>query len=135
MAIPYVGRLSARSRARFHVQVKLSSLLGDFQTPAAIPVEGSVVRIFRGDSSLSIGDKLAFHVNVCRREDRIPCGPAYMSYETFLQARYLETFLDGTPPCVEAIDLGLILSAPTRKPQLPGSRLAYTVERLKWALR
>jgi hypothetical protein len=30
------------------------------------------VRIFRGDSSLSIGDKLTFHVNVCRGEDRIP---------------------------------------------------------------
>jgi hypothetical protein len=37
MAIPYVGLLSARSRARFHVQVELSSLVGDFQTPAAIP--------------------------------------------------------------------------------------------------
>jgi hypothetical protein len=93
------------------------------------------VQIFRGDSSLSIGDKLTFHVNVRRHADRIPFGPIYMRYEALRQARYMETFLDGTPPCVEATDPGLILSTPTRKPQLKGSRLAYTVERLKWALR
>jgi hypothetical protein len=93
------------------------------------------VRIFRGDSSLSIGDKLTFHVNVCRREDRIPFGPTYVRYETFVQARYLETFLNGTPPCLEAIDPGLILSASTRRPQLHGSHLAYMAERLKWAFR
>ena len=93
------------------------------------------MRIFRGDSSLSVGDKLTFHVNVCRPNDQIPCGPAYIGYDTFLQARYLETFLNGIPPSVAAVDLGLISSAPTEKPQLQASRLAYALERLKWALR
>jgi len=133
MAIFYLGCWRARVGARFHVQVELSGLPSDLQTPAAIPVQGCVVRIFRGDSSLSIGDTLAFHVNVCRRDDRIPCGPAYMLYDEFLRARYLEIFLNGTPPRLEGLDECKIPPSPTRKPQIQASRLAYAVERLKWA--
>jgi hypothetical protein len=115
--ISYDGILDARFHARFHVQVELTSVPSDFQTPAAIPVEGRVVRIFRGDSGLAIGDKLAFGINVCRRGDAIPIGSSYMSYENFLSGRYMEVFLNGFPPAVHAID-GVVLSAPTRRPRL-----------------
>ena len=50
MAMPYVAHLHARVRARFHVQVELTGVPSDFQTPAKIPVSGLIVRVFRGDS-------------------------------------------------------------------------------------
>jgi hypothetical protein len=136
MAIPYVAELHARLRARFHVQLELTYLPSEFQTPTAITVEGFVIHVFRGGSSLSLGDKLTFDVNVCRRGDLIPpFGPTYQLYDKFLRARYVETFLNGTPPrCGVAVDF-MILSAPTRKPLLQGSRLAYMLERLKWVVR
>jgi hypothetical protein len=47
----------------------------------------------------------------------------------------MEAFLNGTPPNYgRAVDF-MILSAPTQKPQLEASRLAYMLEKLKWAVR
>jgi hypothetical protein len=64
--VPYITVLKARLSARFHVQVELTRVPQDFQTPAAIPVEGCVLQIFRGDSSLSLGDKLIFEIHICQ---------------------------------------------------------------------
>ena len=132
MAVAYVGELRSRLSARFHVQIELTRAPSGFQTPAAVYVDGRVVRLFRGDSSLSIGDKLTFEVNVCRRGDRLPLGPSFMLYDTFLAARYLEAFLNGSPPhCHLALDQCVALSDPTRRPHLRSSRVAYMVEMLR----
>jgi hypothetical protein len=56
MTVPYVGHLNAR--ARFHVQVELTRVPSECKTPGAVPVLGRVVRVFRGNSILSIGDQL-----------------------------------------------------------------------------
>jgi hypothetical protein len=135
MAIPYVGLLGARLRSRFHVQVELTRVPGDVRTPATISVDGCIVRIFRGDSSLSIGDRLTFRVSICRSGDRIPPGNTYQLYDEFLRAQYVEAFLNGTPPHYGLAVECMILSAPTQKPQLQASHLAYMLEKLKWAVR
>jgi hypothetical protein len=132
MAIHYNGILDRRLRARFHVQVELTGVPTDFQTPAQISVEARVVRIFRGDSILKIGDELTFDISVCRRGDKIPCGPSFMLYEKFVSGRYMEIFLNGFPPAVEAFDGSyMILHAPTRTPRLESGNKRTWFERLK----
>ena len=120
MAVDYIGVLKARLTARFHVQVELTRVPQDFQTPAAILVEGRVVQIFRGDSSLSVGDKLIFDIHVFRKGDKLPCGPSFMLYDKFIATRYVEVFLNGIPPrCNVPLDNCIMLSRPTPTPQLP----------------
>ncbi len=136
MAVPYVGHLAARLRAALHVQVELTLIPRDFQTPAAVPVESRLVRIFRGPSSLSLGQQVRFSLHVYRHGDVILPFPAFVLYDRFRMARYMEVFLNGTPPaCEVALDEWEILDRPTTTPQLPASRLEYFVERVKWTLR
>ena len=124
MEVPYIEVLKARLAARFHVQVELTRVPQGFQTPAAIPVEGRVLQIFRGDSSLSLGDELIFDVRVCRESDTLPFGPSFMLYDRFISTRYMEVFLNGIPPrCNVPLNNCTILSTPTGTPQLPAPRL------------
>ena len=135
MAVPYFGRLAARLGARFHVQVELVKPHAEFQTPAAQPVEGRVVRVFRGKGRLLLGQQVTFAVHVCRRGDRIWPGTSFMSYEDFVRARYMEVFLNGAPPgCVVALDEVSIVDRPSRRPQLRSSRVAYYLALLRWKL-
>jgi len=85
MTVPYVGHLNARLRARFHVQVELTRVPSGCKTPGAVPVVGRVVRVFRGNSILSIGDQLTFDVRVFRPGNRLPVGAYSMLYESLVQ--------------------------------------------------
>ena len=136
MAVPYLGHLAARRGARFHAQVELVKPQAELQTPAALPVEGRVVRVFRGKGGLSLGQQVTFSVHVCRRGDNIWPGPKFMRYEDFTGARYMEVFLNGAPPgCEVALDEVSIVERPSRRPQLRASRVAYYVALLRWKLR
>src|SRR5215469_15394008 len=132
MAIPYITALNNRRQARFHAQVEITYVARDCKTPATIPVEGRVLRIFRGDSSLSIGDRLTFQVRVCRSGDQIPTGPSYTLYDKLLSARYMEIFFNQSAWCTLLVDKQLISFAPTLWPRLPSSRLACMFEKLRW---
>jgi hypothetical protein len=136
MALPLISHLAARLRARMHVQVELTLIPSDFQTPAAVPVGGNVVRIFRGPSTLTVGRHVQFSVYVARHLDDIWPGPSFVPYDRFCAARLMEVFLNGSlPVCQVALDEHLILDAPTTTPQLRASRLEYVVELVKWKLR
>src|SRR5260370_23217472 len=131
MAIPYIGHLAARLGARFHVQLEVtpSTVL---QTPALVPLNGRVVRVFRSDGTLSVGDQVCFSVHVARQGDDIWTGPSFMSYEAFVCANHVEAFLNGDPPeCEAAADECIALDRATRRPRLKASRLAYIVELLR----
>ena len=133
MAVPYLGHLAARLRARFHVQVQVTHLEAVSQTPAAVPVKGRVVRVFRSGGTLRVGEEVMFSVHVCRPGDNIWPGPSFMLYETFMRANHMEVFLNGHPPrCEVALDECIALDRPTRRPRLRASRLAYLVELVKW---
>jgi len=136
MAVPYVGLLAARLRARFHVQVRVTHREPEFRTPAAVPVKGCVVRVFRGGAALSVGDEIGFSVHVYRSGDDIWTGPSFMLYESFMSRNHMEVFLNGNPPhCEVALDECIALDHPTRKPRLRASRLEYFIELLKWKFR
>ena len=100
------------------------------------PVAGQVVRVFRSDGSLSLGQDVTFAVNVCQRGDRIVPGPSFLFYDNFIRASHMEVFLEGSPPkCKVAMDECIVLEAPTTRPQIPASRLKYLFFLLIWKLR
>jgi hypothetical protein len=133
MAVPYIGHLRARLRARFHVQAQVSHSGAEFRTPAAIPVKGRIVRVFRSGGALRVGDEVMFSVNVCRPNDEIPPGPAFMPYETFIRATHMEVYLNGEPPmCEVALDERVAIDGLSRAPWLRASWFAYVVELIRW---
>ena len=133
MAVPHIGRLAARLRARFHAQVQVEHKAGTHQTPGAVPVKGRVVRVFRSGGALKVGDEVQFSVHVYRPGDDIWEGPAFMRYDTFMQAKYMEVYLNGNPPqCEVALDECVTIEAPSRRPQVKSSRVAYGIELVKW---
>lgn len=135
MAVPYIGHLGARLRARFHVQLQVTYREAEFQTPAPVPVRGCVVRVFRGGGAIRVGDEITFSVHVSRRGDDIWTGPSFMLYETFMRASHMEVFLNGSPPhCEVALDECIALDHPTRRPQMKASRVEYFIEWVKWRL-
>ena len=133
--VPYIGQLRARLLARFHVQIEVTFRDGEIETPAALPIKGTVVRVFRGVGAIGVGDEVAFSVEVARPEDDIPCGPSFMLYENFMRASHMEAFLNGNPPdCELALDECIALDNPTPRPQLRSSRAEYFTELVKWEL-
>jgi hypothetical protein len=133
MAVPYHSHLGARLRARFHVQVQITDREAEPGTPAAVPVKGRVVRVFRSDGALNVGDEVLFSVHVRRKGDDIWPGPSFMLYETFANANHMELFLDGNPPqCEVLLDECIALDGPTRRPRLRASRLEYLIELVRW---
>jgi hypothetical protein len=90
------------------------------KTPAHVPVAGRVRRIFRGDEGLRLADEVLFSVAVCRPRDRIPCGGGlWMQLADFEGARYLEVFLEGTPPrCQVVCSQAVVIEAPSDAPHL-----------------
>src|SRR5688500_5709967 len=99
MAVPYIGHLRARVRARFHVQIEVTSRESNIETAAAVPITGRVVRVFRG--AISVGDEITFSVHVMRTGDDIwlrpslmMIGPSFMPYETFIRTSHMEAFLN-----------------------------------------
>ena len=90
-------------------------------------VQGQAIRVFRTDGRLAVGDRVAFRLWVCREGD-IPTGPAYIYYDAFVEATYLEAYLHGTPPeCELAAYEFRVIDAPSDEPTL-------TVEELEGML-
>jgi hypothetical protein len=132
MAVPYIGHLEARLRARFHVQVQVSYSGAEPRTRAAVPVQGHVVRVFRSGGALHVGDEVRFSVNVRPSGERIMPGLTFMPYDTFIRANYMEVYLDGSPPeCEVPLDECVVIDAPTRSPQLRASWFVYWIVRAR----
>jgi hypothetical protein len=133
MAVPYICHLAARLHARFHVQVELIRSGAAPQTPAAIPTKARVVRVFRGNGAINVGDEIMFSVHVAGRNGEVWEDFCFLPYETYIQATYMEVFLNGEPPrCEVAQDECIPLVSSTRTPRLRSSRIAYMVEYLRW---
>jgi hypothetical protein len=98
MAIGLAERVKARRLAPFHVQLELEPSGTVRSTPGLMPIAGRVSRIFKGHGKVSVGDRLTFSVNVCRRGEETPPGAAYLFEDDLRHATYIEVYLDGTPP-------------------------------------
>jgi hypothetical protein len=120
MAMPWETYLSARRSARYHVQVELEGAPAGLPDLGDVTVEGRVVRVFRTDGRLQVGDRVRFAVSVCRAGAKVPAGGAWWKpAEELAAARFLEAFLDGTPPdCAVALWQSQIVGAPSDVPQM-----------------
>jgi hypothetical protein len=118
MAIPLEGRLKARQTAPFHVQLELEQS-HDIQSVAGdIQVQGRAVRVFRTDGRLEVGTRVAFALWVCDPRDE-PTGPAYIYFDDFRTAKYMEAYLYGDPPgCKLAGYEFSVIRAPSEQPTL-----------------
>ena len=120
MAMPAPAYLERRLRARYHVQVELA-YTPVTDTPTYAPVAGCVRRVFRGDERLGLGDEVHFSVAVRRPEDSIrPGGDLWMDLRAFEAAKYMEVFLNGTPPDCELADYrSFVIAGPSDAPCVP----------------
>jgi hypothetical protein len=107
-----------RCTAPFHVQLELEKVRNGEQVSGQKQFRGRVVRVFRTDSRLTIGDDIEFPLWVCQKGDE-PTGPAYIYDDDLAGAAFMEAYLYGTPPSCElaAYEFGVI-SAPTDQPTM-----------------
>jgi hypothetical protein len=118
MAIPLEGRLKWRQTAPFHVQLELEKRKDIHVVSGHIQVMGCAVRVFRTDGRVAVGSHLRFALWVCRAGDE-PTGPAYIHYDDFKTASYMEAYLYGDPPeCKLAAYEFSVIHAPTDQPTL-----------------
>jgi hypothetical protein len=87
-----------------------------------LSVRGVVRRVYRSDGRLDVGDEVRFGVWVSRPGDSIldmPEGPVVHDLDELKHARYLEVFLEGTPPqCMLAGEQCLAVSTLGETPSL-----------------
>ncbi|HVS36442.1 MAG TPA: hypothetical protein VMS17_12825 [Gemmataceae bacterium] len=76
--------------------------------------------MFRTDGRLQFGDRVRFAVSVLG-EAVMPCpgGTLWTCHESLAAARFMEAFLDGTPPdCQVALWQTKIVDAPSDAPRI-----------------
>ena len=113
-----IADAEARLRARYHVQVEIEarSQAGFLDRPR---VETTVRRIFRGDDQLAEGSAVNFLVNVFEDGDTCFGRRPFVTQSEFDRARYLEVFLNETPPsCIVPHDQHSVIEALSEKPQM-----------------
>lgn len=129
MAIPLEGRLKCRRTAPFHVQLEVEKPQDVQGVPGDRQIQGRAVRVFRTDGRLAAGDRLRFELWVCREGDE-PTGPAYIHFDDFMTARFMEAYLYGDPPeCKLAAYEFSVISAPSDEPTLTPRELEEWLER------
>jgi hypothetical protein len=129
MAISLEGRLEWRRTAPFHVQLELEKPQDIQPVSGDILVQGRTVRVFRTDGRLAVGDRCAFALWACRAGDE-PTGPAFIYYEDFLTASYVDAYLHGNPPeCKLAGYEFTLIRAPSDEPILTTRELEVLLER------
>jgi len=123
MAIPFEGRLEVRLTAPFHVQIELEKWQNIQGVAGDTEVRGRVVRVFRTDGRLPVGDPVAFTLWACDPGDE-PTGPAYIYFDDLMTASYVEAYLYGDPPKCKlgAYEFGVI-PAPSDEPTLTAREL------------
>jgi hypothetical protein len=115
--MPFEARLGARRYAPFHLQLELAKLPAQQRVPNEIQIEGKVTRVFRGDAKF-LGATVLFPLWVCEKGDE-PTGPAFVYYQDLMSARYIEAYLNGSPPqCKLAAYEYVLLPAPSLEPRM-----------------
>jgi hypothetical protein len=79
-----------------------------------------VVRVFRSDATLAVGDGVWFKVHVYRGDlSFFAPGGSAIHYDTIRSAKYVEAYLNGCPPeCHSPLDEWQIIESPSDHPQV-----------------
>jgi hypothetical protein len=132
VTIPLEGSIIARRDAPLHVQIRLTNRPEKVPEPngGEVPINGEVVKVFRGQALASPGSLITFQLWVCGPGAE-PTGRAFVYFDALAQAIYLEAFLYGRPPqCRLAAYEFELLDEPTPAPTLTVEEL----ERLRWGM-
>jgi hypothetical protein len=131
MTIPWQSRVAFRRTAPYHVQLELERGTGPLSLPTRVNVQGHVVRAFRTDGRLGPGDPVAFRLWVCQAGDE-PEGPAYIHFEPFSKARYMEAYLSGNPPDCRLAGYELaVIDAPSEQPSMSAEQLEEWIDLIR----
>ena len=130
MAIPWEGRIHWRQTAPFHIQIELDheairlELSKEYMRWDGARIEGRVVRLFRSDKRLKLGDPVSFRIYVCV-PGRGPVGQAWISNEELTRATHVEIYLHGDPPECElaAYEYIFLEDGPTNPPLMSVAQL------------
>ena len=108
-------RIDFRRTAPFHLQVQLET---DSESLRHILVHGHVVRVFRSDGRIVLGDRIAFRLWVCER-GKEPTGEAYVYRDEFGRSTHMELYLHGSPPKWEIVGYEfMLLDSPSESPHM-----------------
>ncbi|HRK34478.1 MAG TPA: hypothetical protein PLJ47_07765 [Candidatus Hydrogenedentes bacterium] len=120
--LPLAHYQRARHEARFHVQVKFDPAEVSPPGPAFVPLNTTIVRVFRGGDALKPGDRIAFKLPITWPGDDLPCGGVIWKPHTAIKhSGYAEAFLNGNPPdCQLALWQIEMLEAPSDVPRMQG---------------
>jgi hypothetical protein len=123
MSISLQGCVEWRRTAPYHVQLELERETEPLHPPREVQIQGRVVRIFRSDGRLGSGDRVAFSLWVCQPGDE-PTGPAYIYFEHFIRANYMEVYLSGNPPACTLAGYELaVIDTPSEQPTMTVQQL------------
>ncbi len=88
--------------------------------PGKARVVASVVRMFRGDGTLAIGDTVTFDLSVLQRMDQMPTsGECWTLADRVSAEKVMEAFLDGDPPeCELALWQSLLIDSESAEPRM-----------------
>jgi hypothetical protein len=126
--VPLEGSIAARRRAPLHVQIELAPFPPNLRTPLKVEIKGQVVRVFRGEGLIKLGDSVSFDLWVCVEGDE-PTGPAYVYYKNLITASHVEAYLSGTPPkCVLEVYEFTLLDGPTLEPKMSVEELVELMQ-------
>ena len=111
----------AHYSAKYHLQVELSQryLAKDAEPgkggTGRLNVRCNIKRIFRAEEELHLEDEIALTVGICDHPDGIEGG--LILDRIFDKCRYMEVFLNGSPPDLEDSQYGLnMISELTSEP-------------------
>jgi hypothetical protein len=111
----------ARRSAANHVQIAVDSVEAPSGGMGACPVEGRIVRVFRG--VLPPGQRIAFTVS-CYDYGSLPDGATlWTDYDALNQAKFLEAFMSADTPPRVVLDQVEIILAPRDRPYCDSNSL------------
>jgi hypothetical protein len=100
--MPFAAYLEARLSARLHVQVEYERPR-ILKTPCYVVIRADVRRVFRGSNELRDGESVEFGVVAYGGGDGDKIHPdagLYVHRRTLENGRFIEAFLNGTPPAL-----------------------------------
>jgi hypothetical protein len=121
MAITPYDQEIQRRNASIHIQVKLLNVPTNIAAPyTKVSLTGEIARIFRGPSTLHIGDLIHFRLNVMSDNadfKDFPLGGSFVSYIDLCQMQFIELYSNGEPPICNPISNSyMLIEKPTDDP-------------------
>ncbi len=137
MALPRETYEKARQEALLHLQVKILPFKTEIKPDcfyAAFPIEGKIVRVFRGHKICKIGQILDFNIAVKSSSEIMLGGRLFLNAKQLKTYQYMEVYLNGKPPqCEVALSQNILLKEPTNEPVIFCQPISWRISKM-WTI-